>query len=112
MNRTISLETMFFAALVAGGSWLLAGCGTKVSAQAPALAATAGTGPLPVTVEPDLDANNFQVNHAERFPLVTAGEYMSANELNVTGVVQADVSRQGPVPSLAHGRIVEICRAP
>jgi membrane fusion protein, heavy metal efflux system len=108
MNRTISLETMLFAALVAVGGWLLAGCSTKVSAQSPALAATAGTGPLPVNVVPDLDANNFQVDHTERFPLVTAGEYMSANELNVTGVVNPDVSRQVPVPSLATGRIVEI----
>jgi cobalt-zinc-cadmium efflux system membrane fusion protein len=107
MNRTISLEMLLFGAFVAAGSWLLAGCG-RVSAQAPALAATTGTGPLPVTVEPDLDAYNFQVDHAERFPLVTAGEYMTTNELNVTGVVNPDVSRQVPVPSLATGRIVEI----
>ena len=106
MNRKISL--VLFAALVAAGGWLLAGCGTKVSAQAPAEAATAGTGPLPVSVVPDLDANNFQVDHAERFPLMTATEYMTTAELNVTGVVQADVSRQIPVPSLATGRIVEI----
>ncbi len=33
---------------------------------------------------------------------------MAAPELNVTGVVNPDVSRQVPVPSLATGRIVEI----
>jgi cobalt-zinc-cadmium efflux system membrane fusion protein len=108
MNRTISLEMMLCAALAAAGGELLAGCGAKVSAQAPALAATTGTGPLTGNVVPDMDANNFKVDHAEGFPLATAGEYMSANELNVTGVVNVDVSRQVPVPSLTTGRIVEI----
>ncbi len=67
-----------------------------------------GTGPVPTTVEPDLDANNFKVDHPEQFPLATAGEYTAAPELNVTGVVSPDVSLQVPVPSLATGRIVEI----
>jgi cobalt-zinc-cadmium efflux system membrane fusion protein len=40
--------------------------------------------------------------------LATAGEYRAAPELNVTGVVNPDVSKQVPVPSLATGRIVEI----
>jgi membrane fusion protein, heavy metal efflux system len=65
-------------------------------------------GPTPTAVEPDLDANNFKVDHPEQFPLVTAGEHVAAPELNVTGVVSPDVSRQVPVPSLATGRIVEI----
>jgi cobalt-zinc-cadmium efflux system membrane fusion protein len=68
----------------------------------------ASTGPQPTTVEPDLDANNFKVDHPERFPLATAAERIAAPELNVTGVVNPDVSRQVPVPSLATGRIVEI----
>jgi cobalt-zinc-cadmium efflux system membrane fusion protein len=55
-----------------------------------------------------MDSNNFKVDHPERFPLVTAGEHVAAPELNVTGVVSPDVSRQVPVPSLATGRIVEI----
>jgi cobalt-zinc-cadmium efflux system membrane fusion protein len=59
-------------------------------------------------VEPDLDSNNFKVAHPERFPLATAGEHVAAPELNATGVVNPDVSRQVPVPSLATGRIVEI----
>ena len=46
--------------------------------------------------------------HPEQFPLATAGEHVAAPELNVTGVVSPDVSRQVPVPSLATGRIVEI----
>jgi cobalt-zinc-cadmium efflux system membrane fusion protein len=68
----------------------------------------ASTGPTPATVEPDLDPNNFKVEHPERFPLATAGEHVAAPELNVTGVVNPDVSRQVPVPSLATGRVVEI----
>jgi len=59
-------------------------------------------------VQPDLDANNFKVDHPERFPLAAAGEHVAAPELNVTGVVNPDVSRQVPVPSLATGRVVEI----
>ena len=59
-------------------------------------------------MQPDLDSNNFKVDHPEQFPLATAGEHVAAPELNVTGVVNPDVSRQVPVPSLATGRIVEI----
>jgi membrane fusion protein, heavy metal efflux system len=77
----------------------------KVAAQQNLVAST---GPLPVTVVPDLDSNNFKVDHPERFMLVAAGEHVAAPELNVTGVVSPDVSRQVPVPSLATGRIAEI----
>jgi cobalt-zinc-cadmium efflux system membrane fusion protein len=55
-----------------------------------------------------MDSTNFKVDHPERFPLATAGEHVAAPEVNVTGVVNPDVSRQVPVPSLATGRIVEI----
>jgi cobalt-zinc-cadmium efflux system membrane fusion protein len=85
-----------------------AGCGTfekKVSAQEKL---EASTGPLPASVEPDLDANNFKVEKPERFPLATASEHVAAPELSVTGVVNPDVSRQVPVPSLATGKIVEL----
>jgi cobalt-zinc-cadmium efflux system membrane fusion protein len=99
MKRLIFLE----AALCIGVSLLVTGC--KVSAQSKV---EASTGPMPIQVEPDLDANNFRVDHPEQFPLATAGEHVAAPELNVTGVVSPDVSRQVPVPSLATGRIVEI----
>jgi cobalt-zinc-cadmium efflux system membrane fusion protein len=55
-----------------------------------------------------MDASNFKVEHPEQFPLATAKEHVAAPELNATGVVQPDVSRQVPVPSLASGRVVEI----
>ena len=80
-------------------------CGRRVTI---ASANDGDTGPHPASVEPDMDANNFKVDHPEQFPLATAGEYVAAPELNVTGVVGPDVSRQVPVPSLATGRIVEI----
>lgn len=84
----------------------VSGC-AKVTAQQK-VEASDGTGPAPATVQPDMDSNNFQVDHPEKFPLVAATEYVAAPELNVTGVVQPDVSRQVPVPSLASGRVVEI----
>src|SRR5580700_814502 len=105
MNRAIIAGAALLAVLCLS----ISGC-RSVKAQQNAEAATsgAGTGPQPTTVEPDMDANNFKVDHPERFPLATAGERVAAPELNVTGVVNPDVSRQVPVPSLATGRIVEI----
>ncbi len=64
--------------------------------------------PPPAKVEPEMDANNFKVDHPEQFPLVTAVAYKSVPALNVTGVVQPDISRAVPVVSLASGRVVEI----
>jgi membrane fusion protein, heavy metal efflux system len=80
---------------------LLLGCGeTKGDPKAEA--------PPRATVEPDLDANNFKVDHPEQFPLVVAVEHKAAPALNVTGVVQPDIARAVPVISLAAGRVVEI----
>jgi membrane fusion protein, heavy metal efflux system len=101
MTRSLLIE----AALALGLSLLLAGCEKKVTAQE---TTPRGTGPAPTTVEPDMDANNFKVDHPERFPLAMAGEHIAAPALDVTGVVSPDVSLQVPVPSLATGRIVEI----
>jgi len=79
----------------------LIGCGeTKADPKAEV--------PPPAKVEPDLDANNFKVDHPEQFPLVTAVERKEAPALNVTGVVQPDIARAVPVISLAAGRVVEI----
>lgn len=86
-------------------SLFLVNCGKKVEAQDKL---ASGTGPTAVNVQPDLDANNFQVDHPDQFPIATAGQHDAAPELNVTGVVNPDVSRQVPVPSLATGRVVEI----
>src|ERR1700723_4124299 len=64
--------------------------------------------PPAASVEPDMDANNFKVDHPDQFPLSTAIEHKSASALNVTGVVQPDINRSVPVISLAAGRVVEI----
>ena len=64
--------------------------------------------PPKAQVQPDLDANNFTVDHPDQFPLATAVEYKSAPALNVTGLVQPDISRAVPVISLAAGRVVEV----
>jgi membrane fusion protein, heavy metal efflux system len=101
MNRSYIVAGL----LCAGIGLFIAACERKVKAQDKV---EANTGPAATTVEPDLDANNFKVDHPERFPLATAGEHIAAPELNVTGVVNPDVSKQVPVPSLATGRIVEI----
>src|ERR1700731_1829078 len=80
---------------------LLVGCGggkADPKAEAP---------PKP-TVEADLDANNFKVDHPEQFLLVAAVEHKSAPTLNVTGVIQPDIARAVPVISLAAGRVVEV----
>jgi cobalt-zinc-cadmium efflux system membrane fusion protein len=86
----------------ASGVLMLVGCETKVKADPSAEA------PPAAVVEKDLDPSNFKVDHPEQFPLVTAEEYRTAPELNVTGVVNPDVSRNVPVPSLATGRVVEV----
>ena len=101
MNRSVLIE----ATLCLGLTILLAGCGRKVAARE---SAGTGTGPVSSAVEADFDTNHFKVDHPEEFPLVTAGEYAASPELNVTGVVSPDISRQVPVPSLAAGRVVEI----
>ena len=101
MNRLYLLEI----GLCLGLALSTAACGRRVTA---ASAQESDTGPHPAAVEPDMDANNLKVDHPEQFPVVTAGEYLAAPELNVTGVVSPDVSRQVPVPSLASGRVVEI----
>jgi membrane fusion protein, heavy metal efflux system len=64
--------------------------------------------PPKAVVEPDLDANNFKVDHPEQFPLVAATEHKAVPALNVTGVVQPDITRAVPVVSLAAGRVVEL----
>jgi cobalt-zinc-cadmium efflux system membrane fusion protein len=101
MNRSYFIEV----SLCLGMVLFAAGCGKAVPAVS---AQDSDTGPHAAAVEPDMDANNLKVDHPEQFPVVTAGVYSAAAELNVTGVVSPDISRQVPVPSLASGKVVEI----
>ncbi|MGP8174595.1 MAG: efflux RND transporter periplasmic adaptor subunit [Terracidiphilus sp.] len=101
MNRSFFVAASLCLVL----NLLFTGCEGKVI---PRQSAPSGTGPIPGTVVADLDGSNFKMDHPERFPLATAGEHIATPELNVTGVVSPDVSRQVPVASLASGRVVEI----
>jgi cobalt-zinc-cadmium efflux system membrane fusion protein len=81
---------------------LLAGCGPK---EAPDPKAEA---PPPTQVEQEANASLVKVDHPEQFPLATAVERDATPELDVTGSVNPDVSRNVPVISVASGRILEI----
>ena len=48
------------------------------------------------------------VENPDQFPLVAADKVEAAAQLNVTGSVFPDVSREIPVISLANGRVVDI----
>ncbi|MGA2131439.1 MAG: efflux RND transporter periplasmic adaptor subunit [Bryobacteraceae bacterium] len=81
---------------------LLAGCSAEGKGDPKAEA------PPPAQVEHVQNAGLFKVDDPSKFPLVTAGEHSAAPELNVTGVVSADVSRNIPVITLATGRVTEL----
>jgi cobalt-zinc-cadmium efflux system membrane fusion protein len=89
-------------ALLTGIGMVLTGCGADVKADPKAEM------PPAAVVEHESDANVFKVDKPEQFPLATAAEYDAAPQLNVTGTISADVSRNIPVISLSSGRIVEI----
>ena len=96
--KRLDLEMAVF---LAGLGLLIAGCGeSKGDSKAEA--------PPPAVVEHVEDANVFQVDHPEQFPLTAAVEHLSASQLTVTGTVNPDVSRNVPVISIATGRVVEI----
>lgn len=100
------MKTLSFCRIIAAGI-LTAAC-VLAAACTTSKADPGAESPPKAVVEPDLDANNFTVEHPERFPLVTAVEHKAAPTLNVTGVVQPDIVRAVPVVSLASGRVVEI----
>jgi cobalt-zinc-cadmium efflux system membrane fusion protein len=81
---------------------LATGCGRERATD------PAAEAPPPAQVEHEQNSGDFRVDNPEQFPLVTAGEYKAAPELTVTGVVNYDVSRSVPVPSLASGRAIEV----
>ena len=78
----------------------LAGCGKKFNPAD-------GAPPVSQVVE-DGNMSLFTVAQPEQFPLVTAQQVNAPAELNVTGTVTPDVSREVPVISLASGRVVDI----
>ena len=54
------------------------------------------------------NAGLVTVNHPEQYPAVTAGRIDEPEELDVTGSVFPDISREIPVISMANGRVVDI----
>jgi cobalt-zinc-cadmium efflux system membrane fusion protein len=54
------------------------------------------------------NAGLVTVDNPDKFPLVEADRVEASAELNVTGSVYPDVSREIPVISLANGRVVDI----
>jgi len=97
----ISIIRILLVAACAVALCSFVGCnGGKPNPQAEA--------PPPATVEQAFNPNNFTVDHPDLYPLATAADRKVVPALNVTGVVQPDISRAVPVISLAAGRVVEI----
>jgi cobalt-zinc-cadmium efflux system membrane fusion protein len=87
--------------LLASAAMILAGCKDKDE----------GNGaPPPAQVVPVSDMNLLAIdqNDVSKFPLVTAEKVEAASELNVTGSVAPDISREVPVITMANGRVVEV----
>ncbi|MGA9587297.1 MAG: efflux RND transporter periplasmic adaptor subunit [Terracidiphilus sp.] len=66
--------------------------------------------PPPAKVIPVSDMNMITIdqNDVSKFPIVSAGQIEAPAQLQVTGTVFPDVSREVPVISLANGRVVDI----
>jgi cobalt-zinc-cadmium efflux system membrane fusion protein len=62
----------------------------------------------PVELERRHGVDVLKVDHPELFPVSAATAHETPHELEVTGTVSADVSRNVPVISLASGRVMEI----
>ena len=98
MKPAVVLEVVFVVLLNIG----LAGCSQRAKADARIQE------PGPVEIEHRTGSTLVKVDHPEQFPVVAAARHESSPELNVTGVISADISRNVPVISLASGRVVEI----
>jgi cobalt-zinc-cadmium efflux system membrane fusion protein len=82
------------------GGLLLLGCEKKFDPSSGAPGST--------QVVDQTDSARVTVEHPEQFPLVAAQSIEIPDQLNVTGSVNPDISREVPVISLASGRIVDI----
>jgi cobalt-zinc-cadmium efflux system membrane fusion protein len=99
MNRKILAVTCLGAAI----GIVLSGCATIKAGNSPQ-----DEMPPPAEVVPAGNSSVVTVDHPEQFAVVTAAKYDAAPELNVTGTVSPDVSRNIPVISIATGRVLEI----
>jgi cobalt-zinc-cadmium efflux system membrane fusion protein len=105
MTRSISgmmRSTLVEVTLCLGAALSLVNCGQTVKAD------PAAEAPPAAQVEEAGDPNFVKVDHPQQFQVATATAYNAAPELNVTGTVNPDVSRNVPVISLASGRVIEV----
>ncbi len=88
-------------AVAASMSVALSGCKDKAQGD--------GAPPAAHVIQvPDMNLITIDNKDAHRFPLADAEKIEAAAELNVTGTVLPDISREVPVISLANGRVVDI----
>ncbi len=80
---------------------LLAGCGKKFNPAAGA------PSPSPQVIQTG-DMSLLTVRNADQFAIAKTGQTTARAQLEVTGTVTPDVSREVPVISLASGRVVDI----
>ncbi len=90
-----------FASLAVAAALLIAGCKDKVQGDG-------APPPAQVVQVTDMNLITLDKSDADKFSLVAADKVDSAAELNATGTVSPDVSREVPVISLANGRVVDI----
>jgi cobalt-zinc-cadmium efflux system membrane fusion protein len=64
--------------------------------------------PAPVQPTETGDMSLVSVDKPDQFPVVAADRYDAPSELQVTGSIFPDISREVPVISLASGRVVDI----
>jgi cobalt-zinc-cadmium efflux system membrane fusion protein len=64
--------------------------------------------PPPAQVVAAGNSSVVTVDNPEQYAIVAAGKYDAAPELNVTGTVTPDISRNIPVVTIASGRVLEI----
>jgi cobalt-zinc-cadmium efflux system membrane fusion protein len=98
---TMKYRSFTVASLTAVACLLLPGCD-------PGRADPRAEAPPPARVEHESNAGVFRAERPEQFPLAVACERLAAPELNVTGTVSPDISRNIPVISAASGRVLEV----
>jgi cobalt-zinc-cadmium efflux system membrane fusion protein len=88
-------------ALTVSGSLILSGCKDKEKGDG-------APPPAQVIQVPDMNQVTIDDKDVAKFPLIAAEKVDAPSELNATGSVAPDISREVPVISLANGRVVDI----
>lgn len=99
----MKLTILVSAGMAVSSIVVLASCTRRATANA-----NDSTDPPPAEVERTGSFELVRVTRPERFPVAVVSSHAATTELNVTGVISADISRNVPVISVASGRILEI----